>query len=84
MATVITTTIDGGVGTAAALHLAAALPEDSPACGLATGSLLAGDIVIETLPVRESRMTVPRGSGLGVELDATTLAQYGGVERTLP
>lgn len=84
VATVITTTIDAGVGTAAALHLAAALPEDSPACGLATGSLLAGDIVIEPLPVRESRMTVPRGPGLGVELDATKLAQYGGVERTLP
>ena len=84
VATVITTTIDAGVGTAAALHLAAALPEDAPACGLATGVLLAGDIVREPLPVREGRMTLPRGSGLGVELDATMLAQYGGVERTLP
>ncbi len=83
-ATVITTTIDAGVGAAAALHLAASLPEDSPACGLATGSLLAGDIVIDPLLAREGRMTVPRGSGLGVELDATKLAQYGGVERTLP
>lgn len=84
VATVITTTIDAGVGTAAALHLAAALPEDGPACGLATGALLAGDIVIESLSVRESRMKVPRGAGLGVELDETTLAQYGGAERTLP
>ena len=84
VATVITTTIDAGVGTAAALHLAAALPEGGPACGLATGVLLAGDIVAEPLSIREGRMTVPRGPGLGVEVEATMLAQYGGVERTLP
>ncbi len=83
-ATVITTTIDAGVGTAAALHLAAGLPEDSPACGLATGSLLVDDIVTERLSAHEGRMPVPGGSGLGVELDETKLAQYGGVERTLP
>ena len=29
-------------------------------------------------------MTLPSGAGLGVELDATKLEQYGGVERTLP
>ncbi len=84
VATVITTTIDAGVGTAAALHLAAALPDDSPACGLATGLLLAGDIVIEPIPVRQSLMTLPGGPGLGVELDAARLEKYGGVERTLP
>ena len=84
VATVITTTIDAGVGTAAALHLAATLPEDSLACGLATGSLLAGDVVTEPISVRESRMTVPSGPGLGIELDEANLAQYGGVERTLP
>lgn len=83
-ATVVTTTIDAGVGTAAALHLAAALPKDSLACGLATGSLLADDIVAEPISIREGRMPVPRGHGLGVEVDETTLAQYGGVERTLP
>ncbi len=83
-ATVITTAIDAGVGTAATLHLAAALPEDNLACGLATGSLLADDIVTEPLSVRDGRMTVPRAPGLGVEMDAGKLAQYGGVERTLP
>ena len=84
VATVITTTIDAGVGTAAAFHLAAALPEGGPACGLATGSLLAGDIVREPLPVRDGRMTVPRGQGLGVELDAEMLGQFGGAKRTIP
>jgi L-alanine-DL-glutamate epimerase-like enolase superfamily enzyme len=29
-------------------------------------------------------MEVPQRPGLGVELDATKLAQYGAVERTLP
>ncbi len=84
VATVITTTIDAGVGTAAALHLAAALPEGGPACGLATGSLLAGDVVREPLPVRDGRMAVPRSPGLGVELDENSLGQFGGPERTLP
>jgi o-succinylbenzoate synthase len=84
VATVITTTIDAGVGTAAALHLAAALPEGGPACGLATGSLLAGDIVTEQLQVREGQVTVPVSPGLGVALDEEKLAQYGGVEHTLP
>ena len=78
VATVVTTTIDAGVGTAAALQLAATLPSDSPACGLATGALLADDLVVAPLAVRAGRMAVPDGPGLGVELDETKLAQYGG------
>ena len=69
VAAVVTTTIDGGIGVAAALHLAATLPPDGPACGLATASLLAGDIVAGAPAVREGRMTLPWGSGLGVTLD---------------
>ena len=42
---ILTTTFDTGIGTSLALHLAALLPEPRPACGLATLSLLAGDIV---------------------------------------
>jgi len=34
--TVVTTSIETGIGTAACLHLAATLPAGSPACGLAT------------------------------------------------
>ena len=81
---VVTTTIDAGVGTAAALHLAATLPPDSLACGLATGSLLADDIVARPLPVSDGTMALPDGPGLGVELDEAKLGQYGGVERKEP
>ncbi|MDO8611869.1 MAG: mandelate racemase/muconate lactonizing enzyme family protein [Dehalococcoidia bacterium] len=80
-AAIVTTTLDAGVGTAAALHLAAALPAKGPAHGLATGSLLAADVVARPLAVRAGRMALPEGPGLGVELDEGALARYGGVAR---
>ncbi len=73
---IVTTTIDSGVGTAAALQLAAALPESAPACGLATGELFTGDIVTESPSVRDGIMDVPTGPGLGVELDEERLHRY--------
>lgn len=76
-AALVTTTVDSGVGVAAALHLTGALPEDSPAHGLATGSLLAADIVAQPLAARWGRMALPDGPGLGVELDEQALARYG-------
>ena len=84
VAAVVTTTIDAGVGVAAALHLAATLPEGSPACGLATGSLLADDLIVRPLEVRDGSMALPDGPGLGVELDEAKLARYGGVTREAP
>lgn len=77
---VVTTALDSGIGVAAALHLAATLPPDSPACGLATGSLLAADLITSPLVARRGRMELPEGPGLGVELDEGQLARYGGVE----
>jgi len=71
---VITTTIDTGVGVAAALHLAATLPEGSPACGLATSSLLADDIVTQRPVPCGGVMVLPEGLGLGIELDDTALS----------
>ena len=76
VAAVVTTTIDGGIGVAAALHLAATLPSDGPACGLATASLLAGDIVAEAPVVRDGRMVLPSASGLGVTLDERAIARF--------
>ncbi len=73
---VVTTTIDAGIGTAAALHLAATLPEGSPACGLATSSLLAADIIAGPLEVHRGLLVLPRGPGLGVELNERALARY--------
>ncbi len=77
VAVIVTTTIDSGVGTAAALQLAATLPENGPACGLATGSLLADDLVAAPLSARNGWLDVASGPGLGVELDDAKLARYG-------
>jgi L-alanine-DL-glutamate epimerase-like enolase superfamily enzyme len=60
---VVTTTIDGVVARLGALHVASAIP-DVPACGLATGSLLAEDLAPDPAPVRDGRMAVPDGPGL--------------------
>lgn len=75
-AAVITTTIDAGIGTAAALQLAATLPAPAPACGLATASLLAADLVQRPLLIEEGTMRLPEAPGLGVQLDREQLARY--------
>jgi len=74
---IVTTTIDSGVGNTAALHLAATLPPDTPACGLATAALLAGDLTLGAPAPSRGRMAVPRRPGLGVALDPDQIARYG-------
>ena len=74
---VVTTTVDAGIGVAAALHVAATLPPGGPACGLATASLLSADIVSKPIPVVAGRMALPAGPGLGVELDEAALVRHG-------
>lgn len=66
---VITSTLEAGIGIAAELHLAAAMPAITLECGLATLPLLADDLIKEELPVLDGFMAVPTGPGLGVELD---------------
>ncbi len=75
---IVTTTIDAGVGAAAALHLAATLPAPTLACGLATGPLLAADLLAQPLAIEDGTMPLPAGPGLGVALDERQLARYGG------
>jgi L-alanine-DL-glutamate epimerase-like enolase superfamily enzyme len=70
----VTTTIDTGIATAAALHLAATL--GTPHCGLATAPLLAADLLVTPLAVENGMMPVPTGPGLGVELDEAQLARF--------
>ena len=65
---VVTTSIDSGVGTAAALHVAASLGGEVAACGLATAALLESDFLRESLAVVDGAMVVPQGGGLGVAL----------------
>src|SRR5690606_2919307 len=69
----VTTTFDSSIGTAASLHLAAALPSDA-AHGLATSEHLAADVTAQTLLPRAGRMALPGTSGLGVAPDEAALA----------
>jgi o-succinylbenzoate synthase len=73
---VVTTTIDTGIGTAAALHLAASLPDDGRAHGLATASLLQDDLLEQPLPIERGYMSLPDAQGLGVTLDEERAAKY--------
>jgi o-succinylbenzoate synthase len=59
---VVTTTVDGAVARAAAVHVAAALPDVRP-CGLATGDRLAADLLPDPAPVRHGRASVPQKEG---------------------
>ena len=64
----VATLVESGVGVAAALHLAAALPGDR-AHGLSTAGLLASDLLAGGPTVQGGRMAVPLGPGLGVAID---------------
>jgi L-Ala-D/L-Glu epimerase len=76
---VVTTTIDSGVGIAAALHLAASFP-GTRACGLATAELLECDLTSPTPQPHDGQMPCPNTPGLGVEMDELKAAPY--LERT--
>ncbi len=80
----VTTTIDTGVGTAAALQVAASLPGQRYAHGLATASLLEHDLLRAALPIERGFMRLPDAPGLGVELDEAALARYTVAEGHLP
>lgn len=73
---VITSTLEAGIGLVAALHLAAASPGITFECGLATLQLLVDDLLVDDLPIRDGFITVPTGPGLGVALDWEALAKY--------
>lgn len=77
-AVVVTTTLDAGVGTAAALQLAATLPAGTPACGLATLPLLAASLLVAPPDVRNGEMSLPDAPGLGVTLDEAQVAAFSG------
>jgi L-Ala-D/L-Glu epimerase len=72
---VITTTVDSGVGIAAALHLAASF-EGKRACGLATAELLECDLTSSTPQPCDGQMHCPDTPGLGVEIDEAKAAPF--------
>jgi len=59
---VVTTTIDGAVARASAVHVAAAVPDVRP-CGLATGEMLASDLGTDPVPVVDGEIALPDGPG---------------------
>lgn len=73
---VVTSALDTSIGIAAALHLAATLPDPALPCGLATASLLAGDLVRQPLVPRGGWLSVPQGPGLGVQLDTAAVRRW--------
>ncbi|MFN8624969.1 MAG: o-succinylbenzoate synthase [Candidatus Binatia bacterium] len=73
---VVTSALDTSIGIAAALHLAATLPDPVLPCGLATAALLAGDLVREPPIPRGGNLAVPKGAGLGIELDEAAVRRW--------
>ncbi|WP_300019171.1 o-succinylbenzoate synthase [Pseudonocardia sp.] len=57
---VVSSALETGVGLAAQLALAGALPELELACGLGTGSLLAGDLLADPPRPVDGHLSVPR------------------------
>ena len=70
--TIVTSTFESSIGTAAALHLAAAIPERGGTHGLSTATHLAADIVDTPIAPSDGRLAVGR-PGLGVRLDEAAL-----------
>lgn len=73
---VITSTLETGIGIAAALHLAASAPEITLPCGLATLALLEDDLLREELPIQQGHLELPRNPGLGVHPDRDALERF--------
>ncbi len=73
---VITSTLETGIGVAAALHLAAASPEISLPCGLATLDLLENDLLQTRLPIHQGSLELPIAPGLGVLPDQDALKHF--------
>ena len=69
---VVTSIVDGAIGVAAALQIAAALPV-TRACGLGTSRLLVRDVA-DPPPIQDGSMKLP-GPGIGVVLSADRLSQ---------
>jgi o-succinylbenzoate synthase len=74
--TVVTSSMETGVGVVGTLHLVAALPQVSQACGLGTLGLLEDDLLLDPPMVSAGMMSVPQGPGLGVQIDRIALERW--------
>lgn len=76
--TLVGTTQELGVGTAAALHLASTLPELPHPCDPAGPYLYTEDVLSSDLRCPGGGLSLPSGLGLGIELDRAQLARLRG------
>ena len=76
MPVLLGSTVELGIGTAAALHLGIASSSVTIASDLVGPGLLAGDVVAPRLAYRQGQLHAPRGVGLGVDLVPALIEQY--------
>lgn len=70
------TLLEGTIGTVAALHAWATLPELAWGTEMFAPLLLTDDIVTEPLSYRDFGVEIPKGPGLGLSLDEDKLRHY--------
>ena len=70
------TMLEGTIGTAAALHAWATLPELAWGTEMFAPLLLTDDIVTQPLSYRDFGVELPRGPGLGISIDEDKLRHY--------
>ena len=75
LGSVLTSSLETGVGLASALHLAAAM-NIPHACGLATGPLLTHDLLDEPLSPTHGFLITPDSPGLGISPDLDAIQHY--------
>jgi muconate cycloisomerase len=66
---------ESSIGTAAALHLACAVPNVDWGVSL-TNMYLAADIVRVPIGLRDGAVALPEGPGLGIEVDEAAVARF--------
>ncbi len=73
---VLSTFFETGIGLAAALHLAAALPGAEIAHGIATADLLVTDLLVHGPRLHAGALDVPQEPGLGVEPSRDLVGEF--------
>jgi muconate cycloisomerase len=66
---------ESSIGTAAAVHLACAVPNVDWGVSL-TNMYLAEDIVQAPIALRDGAVALPEGPGLGIEVDEAAVARF--------
>jgi muconate cycloisomerase len=68
--------LEGPLGTAAALHLAASTPGISLGCEQVGAYLLVEDLTSDPIPMEDGALRVPENPGLGVQMNPSLVAKY--------